>query len=300
MNDKVEEKGAGEASSSSALPIGVVESLRAKTLARLDAFKRAAAEASVETRYGPWRYRRTPGTDSLPTLLLPGIQGGGDVFYELALRIGDTVPLIVASAPDIEDVDAMVDSTLQFLDALGFTRINLLGSSLGGYLVQAVALAQPGRINQLIIANGFYDPAPFQKSLPPVSVLASTPAAGLVQKGLKSMLETPDDDPGHVALKTVMQALVGPVQPVENYRSRTLLLASAGALERPNVPDERVMVIDDDRDPMMPAAMRNALRKRYAQAEQHRIEGGGHLPAIQRPQEFASLVASRLQGERSA
>lgn len=298
MNDKVEEKGAGE--TSSALPIGVVESLRAKTLARLEAFKRAAAEASVETRYGPWRYRRTPGTDSLPTLLLPGIQGGGDVFYELALRIGDTVPLIVASASDIEDVDAMVDSTLQFLDALGFTRINLLGSSLGGYLAQAVALAQPGRINQLIIANGFYDPAPFQKSLPPVSVLASTPAAGLVEKGLKSMLETPDDDPGHVALKTVMQALVGPVQPVENYRSRTLLLASAGALERPNVPDERVMVIDDDRDPMMPAAMRNALRERYAQAEQHRIEGGGHLPAIQRPQEFASLVASRLQGERSA
>jgi pimeloyl-ACP methyl ester carboxylesterase len=60
------------------------------------------------------------------------------------------------------------------------------------------------------------------------------------------------------------------------------------------------MVIDDDRDPMMPAAMRIALRERYAQAEKHPIQGGGHLPAIQRPQEFASLVASRLQRERPA
>ena len=298
MKNKVEKEGAGE--TSSGLPKGVVDSLRAETLARLDTFKRDVAEASVETRGGVWRYRRTAGRGSLPTLLLPGIQGGGEVFYELALRIGDSVPLVVASAPDIEDVGAMVDSTLQFVDTLGFQRINLLGSSLGGYLVQAVALKQPCRVNQLIIANGFYDPAPFRKSLPPVSVLASTPAAELVGKGLKSILETPDDDPGRVALKTVMQALVGPVQPVENYRSRTLLLASAGALQRPDVPDEHVMVIDDDRDPMMPAAMRNALRERYAQAEQHPIAGGGHLSAIQRPQEFAGFVASRLRGERPA
>lgn len=284
---------------SSALPKGLVKSLRAETLARLDTFRRNVPEASVETRHGVWSYRRTVGSGSLPTLLLPGIQGGADLFYELALRIGDDFPLVAASAPDIEDVGAMTASTLQFVDALGLERINLLGSSLGGYLVQAVALEQPRRVNQLIIANGFYDPAPFLKTLPPVSVLASTPAAALVEKGLKPMLETPDDDPGHVALKIVMQALVGPVQPAENYRSRTLLLASAGALERPEVPDERLMVIDDDHDPMMPAPMRNALRERYAQAEHHPIDGGGHLPAIQQPQHFASLVASRLQRERS-
>ncbi len=279
----------------SVLPKDVVDSVRAETLARLDTFMRHVPQASVETRHGIWRYRRTAGAGSLPTLLLPGIQGGGEVFYELALRIGEAVPLVAASAPDIEDVVTMVDATLHFVDALGFTRINLLGSSLGGYLVQAVALAQPRRVDQLIIANGFYDPAPFQKSLPPVSVLASTGAAALVDKGLESILETPDDDPGRVELKTAMQALVGPVQSVENYRSRSLLLASAGALDRPDIPDERVMVIDDDHDPMMPAAMRNALRARYAHAEQHPIEGGGHLPAVQRPQEFASLVASRLQ-----
>jgi maspardin len=296
MKDKVEKEEAGETPPT--LPKGVVKSLRAKTLARLETFERDVPEVSVETRLGVWRYRRTAGTSALPTLLLPGIQGGGEVFYELALLIGDAVPLVAASAPDIEDVGTMVDSTLEFVDALGFRRINLLGSSLGAYLVQAVASKQPRRVDQLIIANGFYDPAPFQKSLPPRSALASTRAAALVKEGLKSMLETPDDDPGHVALKTVMEALVGPVQPVENYRSRTLLLASAGALERPDVPDESVMVIDDDRDPMMPAAMRIALRERYAQAEQHPIEGGGHLPAIQRPQEFASLVASRLQRKR--
>jgi pimeloyl-ACP methyl ester carboxylesterase len=121
--------------------------------------------------------------------------------------------------PDVLRHDALLLVDERELHVAGV--VNLLGSWLGGYLVQAVALQQPRRVNQLIIANGFYDP----------------------------MLETPDDDPGRVALKTVMHALVGPVQSAENYRSRTLLLASAGALERPDVPDERVMVIDDDREP---------------------------------------------------
>jgi hypothetical protein len=113
MKNKVENEDAGE--TPSALPKGVVESVRAKTLARLETFKLDVAEASIETRGGVWSYRRTAGTGPLPTLLLPGIQGGGDVFYELALRIGDAAPLVAASAPGIEDVGAMVDSTLQFL-----------------------------------------------------------------------------------------------------------------------------------------------------------------------------------------
>jgi hypothetical protein len=78
MNDKIQEEAADEMPR--ALPKPVVESLRAETLARLDAFRRDLAEASVEARDGVWRYRRTVAGESLPTLLLPGLQGGGDAF----------------------------------------------------------------------------------------------------------------------------------------------------------------------------------------------------------------------------
>jgi maspardin len=68
----------------------------------------------------------------------------------------------------------------------------------------------------------------------------------------------------------------------------------AEPLGRPDIPDSRVMIVDDDRDPMVPAEMRNALRSRYANAELHAVSGGGHMPAIQRPAEFAELVGRRL------
>jgi pimeloyl-ACP methyl ester carboxylesterase len=87
---------------------------------------------------------------------------------------------------------------------------------------------------------------------------------------------------------------VGPVQSLTNYKSRLMLLMGAEPLDRPQIPDSRVMVIDDDHDPMVPAEMRNALRSRYANAEHHAVTGGGHMPAIQRPAEFAELVGRRL------
>jgi pimeloyl-ACP methyl ester carboxylesterase len=54
------------------------------------------------------------------------------------------------------------------------------------------------------------------------------------------------------------------------------------------------MPIDDDHDPMLPPDMRDAVRAQFRRSEQHAIDGGGHLPAIQRPARFADLLRRRL------
>jgi maspardin len=120
-------------------------------------------------------------------------------------------------------------------------------------------------------------------------------AGSLVRKNLAPLLEGPADDPGVASLQAIMAALVGPVQSLTNYKSRLLLLMSATPLDRPPIPDSRVMVVDDERDPQVPAEMRNALRARYANAELHAVTGGGHMPAVQRPAEFAEIVRRRLE-----
>jgi 3-oxoadipate enol-lactonase len=243
-----------------------------------------------------WSFRRTLGHEPKATriLTLPGIQGGGDVFFDTALRLGAALPLVTVDAPDLDDISAMTAATAAFLDTLGLQRVHVLGASLGGYLAQAFALGHPERVDQLLIANGFYDPRPFLSRLPPAATFAAMDKGSLVRKNLTPLLEAPANDPGVASLQAVMAALVGPVQSLTNYKSRLLLLMGAEPLDRPQIPDSRVMVIDDDRDPMVPAEMRNGLRSRYANAEHHAVTGGGHMPAIQRPAEFAELVGRRL------
>jgi maspardin len=271
-------------------------SVKNRTLDRLDLFQRIFPRASVEAAGAIWTFRRTPsqGSQATTTIMLPGIQGGGDVFFDTALRLGKALPLLTVDAPDLEDVSTMTAATAAFLDALGLQRVHILGASLGGYLAQAFALAHPERVDQLLIANGFFDPQPFLSRQPPAATFAAMDAQSLVSKNLAPLLAAPTDDPGVASLQAILTALVGPVQSLTNYKSRLLLLMSAEPLDRPPIPDSRVMLIDDDHDPMVPAEMRNGLRSRYANAERHAVIGGGHMPAIQRPAEFAELVRRRL------
>jgi pimeloyl-ACP methyl ester carboxylesterase len=232
-------------------------------------------------------------------LLLPGIQGGADVFFEVGLALADEIPLVAASAPDIEDVLKMTRALAGFVSAIKAPRAHFLGSSLGGYLVQSLALLRPDLIDQLIIANGFFDASATQAGMPPYSALAQMDAEVLVRQNLKSLMDGPDADPGHVALKAAIAGLVGPTQTAENYKSRVLLLMGAKPLAAPAVRAECIMLIDDEEDPMVPPSMRNALRARFAHSEAHAIKGGGHLPAIQRAGDFIKLLRDRLCGDRS-
>src|ERR1700688_1912552 len=61
---------------------------------------------SLQINRGTWVFRRTPGraAGQVPIVMLPGIQGGGDIFFEVALSLGELMPVITINAPDIEDI----------------------------------------------------------------------------------------------------------------------------------------------------------------------------------------------------
>jgi maspardin len=252
---------------------------------------------SKEIKGRSWVFRRTNGATKgqrRPVIMLPGIQGGGDVFFDTVLALADVVPMVTLSAPDLTEVDDMNQSLANFLHALDIDRAHIVGSSLGGYLAQSFALRYPDMVDQLVIANGFIDPSQFVATQPSRATFATMDAAELVKKNLQSLLATPDIDEGEVRLKAAIKQLVGPIQTLENYKSRLLLMMGGTALLAPSIAPERVMIIDDDHDPLLPPVMRNLVRQRFCQSEQHPIDGGGHQPAIQRPKQFAELLRQRL------
>ncbi len=58
------------------------------------------------------------------------------------------------SSGDVPDaVAAMAQDALDFLDAFGLTRVDLLGFSLGGYIAQHLTLQHPQRVRRLILTG---------------------------------------------------------------------------------------------------------------------------------------------------
>src|SRR6202035_6009646 len=100
-------------------------------------------------------------------------------------------------------------------------------------------------------------------------------------------------EPGQMAHKALMRAQVGPVQTASAYKSRFMALLRADAIPRIPIATGDIVLIDDDRDPMIPPGMRAAMRDRYAGAEHRMIAGGGHMPAVQRPRTVERILRVR-------
>src|SRR5258708_36825873 len=128
--------------------------VRSRTLDLLARFQGSYPRTSVRAAGTVWSFRRTPGQGlQATTILLTGIQGGGDVFFDTVLRLGAALPLVTVDAPDPDEVSTMTAATAAFLDTLGLQRVHILGASLGGYLAHACALPLPERVGRHLTAH---------------------------------------------------------------------------------------------------------------------------------------------------
>ena len=84
---------------------------------------------------GQFAYREL-GTDhdGLPLIMLT----------HLSATLDDWVPLTI---------EEMASQVIEFVQLLGFSKINLLGLSMGGMIAQAVAEKKPELINRLVLAG---------------------------------------------------------------------------------------------------------------------------------------------------
>jgi maspardin len=266
---------------------------------RLKLFQSAYTEQILTIDQQQWRYWRT-GCGRRPLLMIPGVQGGGAVFFDVVLQLARELDMLIVTAPPIVDPLALVDAHQTYLIALGIEEIDLFGSSLGGYLAQLFCLRHPGRVERLILANTFVDPSPFLERAPRLDWVARQSADQIMAANLSSFLDGLALDPGQAALRTVMHALVGPVQTAEDYKARLMTLLESRAIDRVAIPDDRIVLIDDDNDPAILPEMRALIRQRYGRSKRYMIAGGGHLPAIQRPQSVVRVLRSVLGTGESA
>ncbi len=52
-----------------------------------------------------------------------------------------------------DTIEAMARDAISFIKTMGFTKVNLLGFSMGGFIAQQITLDEPGLVNKLILAG---------------------------------------------------------------------------------------------------------------------------------------------------
>ena len=189
-------------------------------------------------------------------------------------------------------IEIMARDVIDVCETLGFKSINYLGSSMGGFIGQELALKAPQLCRRIILAHTASEFAI------PKDVMAAR---------LKALDETSMDD---YAALVVKQALAQPPEPIleewlsemiANNQLEAYKHVLAGALADFNLSDHihkircPTLVIAGSDDQVLPPAGGRQIADQIAGAEFHLVDGVGHIGYAEKPAVFNQLVLDFLR-----
>jgi pimeloyl-ACP methyl ester carboxylesterase len=227
-------------------------------------------------------------------LLIPGTLGRADVFWQQIAALEGRAHIVALSYPGSGGLPEWSDDLAALCGRFGLSAVTVLGSSLGGYLAQYFAAAHPQLVSRLIAANTLHSVAEIANRPPYSSDLDNGPIAELragFAAGLKGWQQAHPERAELVEL--LLADAAGRILEPE-LRARLNALKRGPELPPLALPSDRIATIETADDPLIPPAMRDAVRARLKPAIAYRFESGGHFPYIARPRLYTGLLEEQL------
>ncbi|WP_253259319.1 alpha/beta fold hydrolase [Subtercola boreus] len=261
------------------------------------------------------RYRTTGSGD--PVLLLHGIGQSLEDWSEQHDRLSENHTVYSLDLPGFAYSERLTGTaTLEglasilpaFLDAVGLTEpLPVIGNSLGGAVAMTFAVAHPERVSSLVLADsaGFGAEVTLVLRLlaiKPLGALLMRPNPANSKRTVESVfydktLATDARIRHSFALarrRAHAQTTLDVAHDLGTLRGvrpewRTRLLARVSRLDIP------VLVLWGDHDHVLPFSQHSAATKALPHASAHVFERTGHMPQIERPDEFRDVVEQFLE-----
>jgi pimeloyl-ACP methyl ester carboxylesterase len=264
-----------------------------RLIADRDRFAKSHPEQRVVIGRREWGYVKA-GESGPALLLIPGTLGRGDIFWQQIGALKDRARIVAVTYPESGGVAEWASDLAELCGMLRLGKVTVLGSSLGGYVAQYFAATYPQIAERLIGANTLSSVAEIATRPPYSSDLDNGPIDELragFGHGLGAWRES---HPEQAELVDLLLAEVAGRIPEPELRARLNALKRGPELPPLDMPGERIATIEGADDPLIPPAMRDAVRARLKPSVAYRFEWGGHFPYIARPGLYVSLLEEQL------
>ena len=224
-------------------------------------------------------------------ILVPGTLGTADIFWNQIVALGKRIRIISLTLPNAKTITALADALAALMDKLELDRASLLGSSLGGYLVQHFAARHPERIDTLFVCNTLIDPDRLRPSLAEARRLTPKQHLALNQARVRSM---PVPDAGFKLMQKVLLE-AGVRLGASTLKKRVLVVRGGPEVPKLALKPRQIVTVDSADDQIVPQAELAQVRRRYAKSRHVRLKAGGHFPYITRPDLYTKLLARHFR-----
>jgi 2-hydroxymuconate-semialdehyde hydrolase len=273
----------------------------------------------VEVDGHPVRVRQSGPSDGAPVVLIHGIGRSLEDWQPTQDLLATDHRVISLDLPGFGltrrmkghwGLEGFARAVVALLDTLGEQRpVHVMGNSLGGAVAMTLAGQHPDRVASLLLVNSAGFGREANVSLLPMAfgALSSLPVVGRRFRGLARehgvrSLRDVFHDPSHLTDEMIRHA--GELNRQPDFR--LTFLATAGRLGVPvlgtfpwwrrallaRLADSEIptMVVWGDQDRVLPATHFEAAAAALPNANSHLFPDTGHMPQLERAEEFAELA----------
>ena len=267
-------------------------------------------EKSLKIRGVEWHYV-TGGRGEQTMLLFHGAVGGAETMRRLAAAFEDEYRTVTPTVADVATLEEVCDAASAILDREHVGRAVVFGGSFGGMVAQAFFRRRRAQVQDLVLlSTGAPSPAVGARAARTTRLLRLLPLSmmrGLMRFEISRHLDAPVPAEQAARIAEFRQKLEDYFEHTLTKRtllSRVALSVDFNRNERYAPGDSagwpgRVLVIESDDDPMLPAEERRRLRETYPRALVCTFTGAGHMIPLLRLEELVGVVKAFLKEDYS-
>src|ERR1700755_580173 len=268
-------------------------------------------EKSLNIKGVEWEYE-TGGSGAETLLLFHEAVGGAETMRALAEGFADEFRTITPTIADVDTLDEVCDAASAILDREHVARAHVFGGSFGGLVAQAFLKRRPAQVATLtLLSTGAPDRKTGARNARMTKVVRFLPfplTRALLKLEMSRNLSTP-------APPEAAERIAESRRRLEEYfdrklTKRTLLSRVALSLDfnlkESYAPDDhtawpgRVLIVESDNDPLIPAAERLRLRETYPRAFVCAFPGAGHMLTLLQPEALTEVVKAFVKEDYSS
>jgi maspardin len=267
------------------------------------------AKANPETRQSLVSFRETYPTKTVSVggiewnyiivgsrqdtiLFLHGMTGSYDIWWQQIQALKNEYRIISVSYPAVNTLEDLGRGISKILNQEKVDKVDLVGTSLGGYFAQYLVARHPKIIRRAVFANTFPPNKIIAEKNKTIGLLLPFLPERLVMNVFRRSFEnsiypTSGKDEFTLAfLNELIDGRMTKAQVVGRYR------CVVEPFVAPNIQalGIRVMIIESDNDPLVEPALREALKTAYSAASVHTFHNAGHFSYLNHAAEYTELL----------